>query len=378
MQSKNDRRVLHVALTLTVLVGSTGFAADLPAPTKEMIARWVKRLDSARFGTRESATKRLIRAGAKAIGPVSEAVKVGSLESTTRAIRILSEMSVSNMPQVQNAARLALESIASSQGTTAARRAAEALRNIARAQQRIAIARLSRVGVRIGALSERQLGVQLLFNPFTVSIGRGWKGEVDDLARLAWIYDARMVILEGSVVTDEWLKHVGKMEKVEALIIKKADITDEGVMHLKRLGKLRQLTIKYCSLSNRAINAIGKLEGLTLVKLYGTKITNAGATRLRAALEFANIDHRRGAFLGVACTDHQLGCYVSHVQSGSSADRAGMRINDIIVRYGGKKVSGFKDLTKLISEHKVGDRTAVVVLRNNRNIKLQVLLGEWD
>ena len=382
-QKRNERSpskvvgILHILVAALVAVG-VGQSAIAAKPTTEMIQRWVKDLDAPRFATRRSASQRLKRAGVQAVPFLAKGVRGGSLEKTSLVIRILGHMAVNGENDQQSAARLALEKISAVSGTIAARKAGESLRLISRTQEYRAIKDLKRWGARIGEQATRELGPQLLFNPPRIYIGFGWRGETTKLGQLRFIHSVKMAILEGNRVDDQIMKHVSRMPRLEVLIVKNAKITDKGISHLQQMKRLRQLTVKYCSISDESIAMIAKLDRLSLVKLYGTKITPKGIDQLRGILEFANIDFRRGAFLGVACEDHPLGCRVNLVQPGSSAERAGMLLNDVIVQYNGKAVKNFNDLTKLIGKHKVGDKTGVVVLRRGRRLKLQVVLGRWE
>lgn len=80
------------------------------------------------------------------------------------------------------------------------------------------------------------------------------------------------------------------------------------------------------------------------------------------------------------------GAFVRDVVSGSSADRAGIKAEDIITKFGGEKVGararsdGEQDektqLGKLVNKYKVGDKVEVEVWREGQILKLQVTLTE--
>ena len=46
---------------------------------------------------------------------------------------------------------------------------------------------------------------------YTVELGEGWQGQLQDLSRLRWLRDAGAVVLDGPQVTNEWLKYVACM-----------------------------------------------------------------------------------------------------------------------------------------------------------------------
>ena len=114
--------------------------------------------------------------------------------------------------------------------------------------------------------------------------------------------------------------------------------------------------------------------------LYGTKMTPAGAERLTEATEDfgVRIDFRRGAFLGVGCTQTELGCTISQIHPDSAAQKEDIRVGDIITEYAGKEVPDFQTLTSLIGENVAGDKVALTLQRGGESLKKELTLGEWD
>jgi serine protease Do len=71
------------------------------------------------------------------------------------------------------------------------------------------------------------------------------------------------------------------------------------------------------------------------------------------------------------------GAYVQNVVAGSSADRAGIKNNDIITKFSGDKVTESNGgLASLVNKHKVGDTVQVEVWRNGKTENLNVTLTE--
>jgi len=75
------------------------------------------------------------------------------------------------------------------------------------------------------------------------------------------------------------------------------------------------------------------------------------------------VDHRMGAFLGVACPRAPELCFVRSVQSDTAAERAGIQAGDLIIEFDTEIVRSFDDLKRLISRHKPGEKTTIVVVR---------------
>ena len=66
----------------------------------------------------------------------------------------------------------------------------------------------------------------------------------------------------------------------------------------------------------------------------------------------------------------------SAVTSGSAAESAGIKNGDIILEFGGEKISQSNSLSKIISKYNPGDKVSVKVLRSGAEINLEVVLKE--
>lgn len=71
------------------------------------------------------------------------------------------------------------------------------------------------------------------------------------------------------------------------------------------------------------------------------------------------------------------GAYVQEVVDGSPADKGGIKAEDIITKFDGKKVTDQDGgLAKIIAEKKVGDKSSVEVWRDGKTVTLNVTIGE--
>jgi serine protease Do len=71
-----------------------------------------------------------------------------------------------------------------------------------------------------------------------------------------------------------------------------------------------------------------------------------------------------------------MGLLVEDVSVFSGADKAGVKKNDIIVKFDGKAVKAFSELENLKNKHKPGDTVEMEVYRGGKYLKLKVVLGE--
>jgi hypothetical protein len=337
---------------------------------------WLRDLDADGFVVREMATEKLIRAGMAAVGPVAAAAPSGNLEVLTRGIHILKELALSQDGPTEEAARRALEDLAAPGVTAAARRAGAALASLDDIRQDRAIAELSRLGAKI----ERDpvpVGQRIVDDVRKIAIGERWRGAEEDLRRLSWLRDCQSLILTGRQVKDGWLRHVGEMKNLIKLSVSRASISDAALAHLSTLKNLQELDLRYVAVGDAALEHIQAHKSARAIKLYGTAVTKQGAKKLSEALPGATVDHRNGAFLGVGCRACLTGCEVIRVEAGSPAEKAGLRLHDVIIAYDGTKTADFPALTELIGVQRGGDAVTLEMLRGGELLSRKVTLGEW-
>jgi predicted metalloprotease with PDZ domain len=69
------------------------------------------------------------------------------------------------------------------------------------------------------------------------------------------------------------------------------------------------------------------------------------------------------------------GFKISGVNEGSPAQKGGIQSGDIMISFGGKKITNIYDYVYALKEHVPGDVVEVVVKRNDEEVKLDVELG---
>ncbi|HIE64909.1 MAG: PDZ domain-containing protein [Nitrospira sp.] len=71
----------------------------------------------------------------------------------------------------------------------------------------------------------------------------------------------------------------------------------------------------------------------------------------------------------------QKGVFVASVQFGSPAKEGGIEQGDVIISFDGEKLSEAADLVREMSRKVPGDQVELTLIRNQRRLKLKVLLG---
>ncbi|MCU0877419.1 MAG: hypothetical protein MUF06_06495 [Pirellulaceae bacterium] len=127
-----------LALASGVALPSMGRAADPVAAEGELVesaadavrvdpAQWIKQLESAEFSERQEASRKLAEAGREAFEALESAAKDGSREVISRAIEILRRHHEGGEDATREAATAALNRLAGSSHSSAAKQAREAL-----------------------------------------------------------------------------------------------------------------------------------------------------------------------------------------------------------------------------------------------------------
>lgn len=82
-----------------------------------------------------------------------------------------------------------------------------------------------------------------------------------------------------------------------------------------------------------------------------------------------------GALLGVFAEPAEGGLKLTRVWPGDPADRAGLRVGDILLRFGARRVGSFERLRELVGKHQPGSRVVLTLLRDGEVLEITVELG---
>ncbi|HEY0434154.1 MAG TPA: PDZ domain-containing protein [Chitinophagaceae bacterium] len=89
-----------------------------------------------------------------------------------------------------------------------------------------------------------------------------------------------------------------------------------------------------------------------------------------------NVDNNR-AMLGVVTDKVDEGVEITDITDGSGAEKAGLKEDDIITKVDDKKVEDPDDLTKIIRDHKPGDKVTITYLRDKKESRATAELSKW-
>ncbi len=95
-----------------------------------------------------------------------------------------------------------------------------------------------------------------------------------------------------------------------------------------------------------------------------------------------------GSFLGVAGKDvtpesakalklkEEYGVELTTVEAESAAEKAGLKVGDVILEYNGQRIEGFQQLQRMVSETPVGRTVKLLVLRDGKTQSMTAVLGQ--
>lgn len=139
------------------------------------------------------------------------------------------------------------------------------------------------------------------------------------------------------------------------------------------------------------VNSKGQVIGINTLKVSSTGVEGIGfAIPINSTLsvieELKTYSKVRRPSIGIEGRNitediakaHQLveGIYVSNVTQFSAAEKAGIKIGDVITSIDGTQVKTIDELNEVKNKHKIGDTVTLKVFRDGKNIDIQVKLGE--
>ena len=139
------------------------------------------------------------------------------------------------------------------------------------------------------------------------------------------------------------------------------------------------------------VNADGKVIGINTLKLSGTGIEGIGfAIPINSTIDVYNELKTNGKisrpFIGIGGIDitealakqNNLvqGVYVKTIDNFSAAEKAGLKIGDVIIQADGVNIKTMDELNTVKNKHKVGDKMTLKINREGKEIEIILTLQE--
>jgi len=98
-------------------------------------------------------------------------------------------------------------------------------------------------------------------------------------------------------------------------------------------------------------------------------------TRGRLGVQIGELNKDVAESLGLK---NNKGAEVTQVEPGSPADKGGLRVGDVVIKYNGKEIDRFADLTRMVLGTAPGSKAILTVWRKGAPTDVQVTVGEAD
>lgn len=340
------------------------------------IQYWVEQLGNESYLRREMASKTLVSAGAAAVGPLADVIRVGDLEVVERATAALIEIATDNMPREDGGAYERLRLLARQTVGRSASITRGAQREVSQFRYRQARDSLAAAGVPVG-MTEFAIGAQSLPR-MLVQIDQRWNGDTDVLQWLAWLEGVENARVSIPHVTKQVVECVAQIPDLRSLVIADAAIDEAALEPLTRISQIETLDIRYARLTSKQGEMIVAIPLRSSLNLMGTGLSEQQVDAMRAATPGLNIEFRRGGFMGVTCTDNFESCIINSVLERSAAEAAGLIAGDVIVQIGETPVHRFRDLQDAINECVAGDEVEVQYRRADKIESVKLRLRRYE
>ena len=139
------------------------------------------------------------------------------------------------------------------------------------------------------------------------------------------------------------------------------------------------------------VNADGKVIGINTLKLSGTGIEGIGfAIPINSTIDVYNELKTKGKisrpFIGIGGINLDeatakknnlvVGVYIKTIDDFSAAEKAGLRVGDVIIEANGTKITTMDELNEIKNKHKVGDNMTLKINRAGKEIEITLTLQE--
>ena len=139
------------------------------------------------------------------------------------------------------------------------------------------------------------------------------------------------------------------------------------------------------------VNADGKVIGINTLKLSGTGVEGIGfAIPINSTIDVYNELKTNGKvsrpYIGIGGVDVTetlakqnnlvIGVYVKTIDNFSAAEKAGLKVGDVIIEADGTKITTMDELNEVKNKHKVGDKMTLKIYRDGKEKEITLTLQE--
>lgn len=139
------------------------------------------------------------------------------------------------------------------------------------------------------------------------------------------------------------------------------------------------------------VNSQGQVIGVNTLKLQGTGIEGMGfaipinsTTNIyKQLIENGKVKRPYIGISGKDVTEELakrnnlvVGVYIAQIEDFSAAQKAGLKVGDVIVSIDGKNITNMDELTEIKNTHQIGDTIKLKINRNGEELEITLILAE--
>lgn len=139
------------------------------------------------------------------------------------------------------------------------------------------------------------------------------------------------------------------------------------------------------------VNSKGQVIGINTLKMSGSGIEGMGfAIPINATTpiyeQLIQFNKVKRPYIGISGRDLDektaeanhlvVGVYVLSIEEFSAAEKAGLKIGDVITKIDGKEITTMKELNEVKNAHAIGDEISLTIYRNNSEKEIKLTLQE--
>lgn len=374
----SDKRLTGLPFLLSLLlfapIASVGLIAeDLSGPALEKhITKQIGLLSHSNYRVRQSASWELSKYPEQALPIIASEINAQDYDTCSELVDYLTEVALGSDVKLGIEALRVLNSLAS-QLTSAGKLASSSTYAIAELQEEDAIEILR---YKKAILGPRGTGFQLnastgMGSEFALRITSDFQGDDDDIQRIRFLKSVETIYFQDEKIDSRFFDAISDLKGIRNVKLRNVKLSHSDLAALQNLDNLELLELNYVDLDDSCIPILASLPISQSMRLYGTKITQEGAERLRESLDGLEIYCGRGGFLGVATAG---GNVVTQIVPGSAADYAELANGDRLLAINDREINNFDELREELGKCVVDDKITVRFQRKKEIREIEVVL----
>lgn len=377
----NVFRIESVAVGSLALIAA--FSSLANGQTKQMksidssASELITRLQSDVFSIRQQSMLEIMENPEPVIPLMESAIECADRDFRVRSLEILEQVALkrTSSTSVSDLAFDTIRRISLSGNQTLSQRASQSSCDILLHRQYRASLKLERLNAKVSYMANSNVEKHPLASHLIID--QQWDGTRQDMELVPLLFGLSTLELSHVQVDDQLVGQLDSMYTLSEIKLKKCSITDASISHLSRIDSLNQVEIHYCRIGPGCFVNLAQFKNLTTLSLYGTNVATSQAAFLKQTLA-ANVDIRRGAFMGIRNNPTVPACILTSTVPGSGAEQAGLHVGDQIIQFNRSQIREHGELTNPLRENASGKQAKVKIIRNGEELWFDVLMGDWD